>query len=193
MTDGSSFSPDRSASNRDGGTAGTSCAITSLRRIHRKRCCGFTASAMQTPGGFFMASLLKSTSSQPVLPSYAELHCLTNFTFLRGASHPEELAARAFELKYSALAITDECSVAGVVRAHIAVKELNETIKDGKKPRLKLIVGSEVMIEEGPRLVLLATDRASYGAICALITTARMRSPKGKYRLERGDLEAGVG
>ena len=66
------------------------------------------------------------------LPAYAELHCLTNFTFLRGASHPEELAERAAELGYSALAITDECSLAGVVRAHVAAKEHN----------LKLIIGA---------------------------------------------------
>ena len=92
------------------------------------------------------------------LPAYAELHCLTNFTFLRGASHPEELAARAARLGYSALAITDECSFAGVVRAHVAAKEHG----------LKLIVGTELVLE-GMRLVLLATDRGSYGAISSLI------------------------
>ena len=58
----------------------------------------------------------------PLLPAYAELHCLTNFTFLRGASHPEELVERAHALGYCALAITDECSVAGIVRAHMAAK-----------------------------------------------------------------------
>ena len=58
-----------------------------------------------------------------MFPSYAELHCLTNFTFLRGASHSEELVERASKLGYSALAITDECSLAGVVRAHVAAKE----------------------------------------------------------------------
>ena len=60
-----------------------------------------------------------------MLPDYAELHCVSNFSFLRGASHPEELVERAYVLGYRALAITDECSVAGVVRAHIAAKELN--------------------------------------------------------------------
>ena len=68
-----------------------------------------------------------------VFPSYAELHCLTNFSFFRGASHPEELVERAAQLRYSALAITDECSVAGVVRAHGAAKESG----------LKIIVGAE--------------------------------------------------
>ena len=94
------------------------------------------------------------------LPAYAELHCLTNFTFLRGASHPEELAARAAELGYSALAITDECSLAGVVRAHVAAKEHN----------LKLIIGAEFRLADGPKLVLLATDRDAYGNLSQLIT-----------------------
>jgi len=117
-----------------------------------------------------------------VLPAYAELHCLTNFSFLRGASHPEELVERAHALGYAALAITDECSVAGVVRAYI----------EAKKHGLKIIVGTEVQIENGPRLVLLATDRAGYGRMCALITKARMRTPKGTYRLETSDLDDGL-
>ena len=71
-----------------------------------------------------------------MFPSYAELHCLTNFTFLRGASHSEELVVRASKLGYSALAITDECSLAGVVRAHVAAKEAG----------LKLIIGTELTI-----------------------------------------------
>ena len=74
-----------------------------------------------------------------MFPSYAELHCLTNFTFLRGASHPEELAERAARLGYSALAVTDECSLAGVVRAHVAAKEHG----------LKLIVGTEMGFATG--------------------------------------------
>jgi len=81
--------------------------------------------------------------------AYAELHCISNFSFLRGASHPEELVARAREEGYAALAITDECSLAGVVRAHI----------EAKKCGLKLIIGSEFRLDDGLRLVLLATDR----------------------------------
>ena len=81
---------------------------------------------------------------------YAELHCLSNFSFLRGASHPEELVERAAKLGYAALAITDECSVAGVVRAHVAARERG----------LKLIIGSEFRLEDGLRCVLLARDRA---------------------------------
>ena len=113
------------------------------------------------------------------LPEYAELHCLSNFSFLRGASHPEELVERAHALGYAALALTDECSLAGAVRAHLAAKERG----------LKLIFGTEVTLEDGLKLVLLATDRRSYGAICALITTGRRRSKKGAYALNRKDVE----
>jgi error-prone DNA polymerase len=85
------------------------------------------------------------------LPGYAELHCISNFTFLRGASHPGELVERAWQLGYAALAITDECSVAGIVRAHVAAREVG----------LKLIVGAEFRVSDGPRLVLLAAARVS--------------------------------
>jgi error-prone DNA polymerase len=113
------------------------------------------------------------------LPDYAELHCLSNFSFLRGASHPEELVARAKALGYRALALTDECSLAGVVRAHQAAQEC----------ALPLIFGSEIRLEDG-KLVLLATDRRSYGAISSLITTGRRRRKKGEYSLGRADVEA---
>ncbi len=116
------------------------------------------------------------------LPPYAELHCLTNFSFLRGASHAEELVERAHALGYSALAITDECSVAGIVRAHVAARE----------SKLKLIFGTEIRIENGPKLVLLATDRAAYARMCALITRGRMRAIKGRYRLDWSDLDDGL-
>src|SRR6185503_15806120 len=111
------------------------------------------------------------------LPAYAELHCLSNFSFLRGASQPQELALRAAALGYSALAITDECSVAGVVRAYAAAKEVG----------LPLIVGSEFRLSDGPKIVLLAESREGYGALCELITRGRMRSPKGGYSLSMRD------
>ena len=114
--------------------------------------------------------------------AYAELHCISNFSFLRGASHPEELVARAKEEGYAALAITDECSLAGVVRAHI----------EAKKCGLKLIIGSEFRLDDGLRLVLLATDRESYGNLAALITRGRRSAVKGSYRLSRADLADGV-
>ncbi len=114
-----------------------------------------------------------------VLPAYAELHCLSSFTFLRGASLPEELVARARALEYAALAITDECSLAGVVRAHEAAKEAG----------LPLILGSEIALADGPRLTLLATDRDSYGDLAELITRGRRQAEKGSYVLSRADLE----
>src|SRR5687768_625944 len=113
-------------------------------------------------------------------PEYAELHCLSNFTFLRGSSHPEELVARASQLGYAALAITDECSLSGVVRDHEAARECG----------LKLIIGSEIRLEDGLKFVLLATDRVSYGRLSAFITLGRMRTAKGSYRLTRSDLDA---
>ncbi|HYS58169.1 MAG TPA: error-prone DNA polymerase [Burkholderiales bacterium] len=116
------------------------------------------------------------------LPAYAELHCLSNFTFLRGASHPEDLVKRAAGLGYSALAVTDECSLAGAVRAHVAAKDVG----------LPLIIGSEIRLQDGPRLVLLATDREGYGNLSELITRGRRRTKKGGYSLCWGDLDGGL-
>ena len=141
---------------------------------------------------------------------YAELHCITNYSFLRGASHPEELVEQAAKLGYSAIAITDECSMAGVVKAHVAAKDCN----------LKLIVGSEFHFDsnlprinnaatrymprgqssrqaiknqlgttqESVHLILLAPNRTAYGQICNLITIGRRRANKGEYQLDLDDL-----
>src|SRR5437016_317911 len=126
-------------------------------------------------------SIAKTTpgTCMAYLPDYAELHALSNFSFLRGASHPEELVSRAHALGYKALALTDECSLAGAVRAHFAAKECG----------LPLIHGTEITVEKA-KLILLATDRRSYGAISALITTGRRRSKKGTYSLTLADVEA---
>jgi error-prone DNA polymerase len=113
------------------------------------------------------------------LPDYAELHCLSNFSFLCGASHPEELVSRAQALGYRALALTDECSLAGAVRAHQRAKECG----------LPLILGTEILAE-GVKLVLLAADRRSYGAISSLLTTGKRRSKKGAYSLKLSDVES---
>lgn len=115
--------------------------------------------------------------------SYAALHCLSNFSFLRAASHPEELVRRAAELGHYAIAIADECSVAGVVRAHVAAKEIG----------IALLIGSEFVLTDTPeleRVVLYATDRESYGDLCELITLARSRTEKGSYRLTLSDMLA---
>jgi error-prone DNA polymerase len=113
-------------------------------------------------------------------PAYAELHCLSNFTFLRGASHPHELVEQADALGYRALALTDECSVAGVVRAHMAAKG---------RP-LRLLIGSEFRLSCGLRLVALAIDRRGYARLCRLISRGRRAADKGQYALTRADLEA---
>src|SRR5215212_8237336 len=101
---------------------------------------------------------------------YAELHCKTNFSFLEGASHPDELAARAAELGYAALAITDRNSLAGVVRAHVAAKQVE----------IKLLIGAEITPRDAPVVALWATDRQAYGRLSRLITRGRREAPKGE-------------
>jgi error-prone DNA polymerase len=112
-------------------------------------------------------------------PDYAELHCLSNFSFQRGASHAHELFERAARHGYRALAITDECTLAGIVRAWQAAKDTG----------LALIVGSEIQIEHGPKLVLLAETLHGYQRLCRLITLARRRADKGTYRALREDFD----
>ncbi|MGY2378445.1 error-prone DNA polymerase [Pseudomonas sp. SDO524_S393] len=111
--------------------------------------------------------------------SYAELHCLSNFSFQRGASSALELFERAKRQGYSALAITDECTLAGIVRAWQAAKAVE----------LPLIIGSEVRIEGGPKLVLLVENLVGYQHLCRLITVARRRAEKGSYRLVKEDFD----
>src|SRR5579871_3763646 len=116
---------------------------------------------------------------------YAELHCCTNFSFLEGASHPDELVSQALELDYAALAITDRASLAGVVRAHEAAWD-----KEEKKYKLKLIIGATVAPVDSAPLVLWATDRAAYGRLASLLTHARRSAPKGEYHLSFADIAA---
>ncbi len=118
------------------------------------------------------------------LPEYAELQCASNFSFLHGASTAEELVARASQLGYSAIAITDECSLAGVVRAHV----------EAKAAGLPLIIGAHFQLtraDGAPALAFtaLAMNRNGYGNLCELVSLARMRSKKGSYRLAPLDLE----
>src|SRR5687768_9525963 len=124
--------------------------------------------------------MYSSVPSSPSYPSYAELHCCSSFSFLKGASLPEELVERAVTLGYTALAITDECSMAGVVRAH----------SEAKKAGLHLLIGSQFLLEDGLRLVCLAMNREGYGNLCELITLARQRGVKGTYRINRTDFES---
>jgi len=117
---------------------------------------------------------------------YAELHCVSNFSFLRGASHAEELVDTAIEHGYEALAITDECSMAGVVRAHGRIKELK-----AEDPFLsfRLIIGCEFALDDGFRLVALARDAKAYARLCRLITDARRNAEKGSYEINRELIE----
>jgi len=109
---------------------------------------------------------------------YAELHAKSNFSFLEGASHPEELVDRAAELGYAAVAVTDRNSLAGVVRAHVAAKQLG----------MKLVIGAEIAPDDAPPLVLWPTDRAAYGRLARLITRGRRRAEKGACRLTLDDV-----
>lgn len=127
------------------------------------------------------------------LPEHAELHCLTHYSFQRGASSPAELVARAYDLGYRALAITDECSVAGVVRAFLGVAEHEEALDDHDKahpdqpplprnPGFRILYGSEFDFQRF-KLVVIAHDFEGWGNLCEFITAARKAAPKGDYHV----------
>ncbi|GLO60421.1 error-prone DNA polymerase [Vibrio sp. MACH09] len=113
-------------------------------------------------------------------PQYAELFCQSNFSFLTGASHAEELITQANFLRYSALAITDECSLAGVVKAHATIKNHHLSIK--------LIIGSMFWLSAECQIVLLCPNQQAYTELCRIITNARRRAEKGEYNLSEWDL-----
>jgi error-prone DNA polymerase len=149
-------------------------------------------------------------------PSYVELHCTSNFSFLCGASHPEELVERALALGYSGLALTDECSFAGSARAHLALRTLTlpspaerergqlpplaDTVEEGSGERerdelaaareFRLIHGTSIRLAGGPQLLLLAQTRNGYGNLAELVTLARRAAGKGQYHLSPDDLLA---
>jgi error-prone DNA polymerase len=114
------------------------------------------------------------------MTGYAELQVTSNFSFLEGASHPEELVERAAELGHRAIAVTDRNSLASVVRAHVAAKETG----------LRLVVGARLDLEDGPSVLALSTDRAAYGRLSRLITVGRRRAPKGECHIKLDDLFA---
>ncbi len=115
-------------------------------------------------------------------PDYAELHCISSYSFLKGASHPDELVSTAIELGYKALAITDECTLSGVVRAHVAALT--------KKSDFKLIIGSKITLDDSLTLILLVRNREGYAQLCQLITCGRRAAKKGQYLLTRKDFDA---
>ncbi len=114
------------------------------------------------------------------LPGYAELQVTSNFSFLRGASHPGEMVERAAELGYRALALTDRNTLAGVVRGYEAAERAS----------LHFIPGARLDLTDGPSLLCLPTTRDGYGALSRLITTGRRRAPKGECMLTRDDVAA---
>lgn len=123
-------------------------------------------------------SLANATTKRSAGPPYAELRCRTNFSFLEGASHADELVGRAVELGYQALAITDLNSLAGIVRAHVAAKQV----------WLKLLVGAELTLVDALPTVVWASDRPSYARLCRLLTLGRRRAEKGDCQLTWNDL-----
>src|SRR5476649_2298300 len=165
----------------------------SLKR-RTTRAIGFTASAFRMRPGTCMGCTrdMHTIPTKPQraveLPDYAELQCSSYFSFLTGASAPELLVVRAHQLGYTAVAVTDECSLAGVVRAHLAAKEVG----------LHLVIGSqmEVTPEDGSspfKLLILAANRNGYGNLSELITVGRMRSEKGSYLVRPRDIATPVG
>jgi error-prone DNA polymerase len=133
--------------------------------------------------GIYMACLANEPEcSLMPISAYAELFCQSNFSFLEGASHPQELIQRADFLGYQALAITDECSVAGVVRAFTAIKDQQLSIK--------LIVGSLFKLDDEFRVILISPTRQAYAELCRIITNARRRAVKGQYQLNKWDLKS---
>jgi len=148
-------------------------SVSYLSRYREKPLAGKESSTDKEPSA--------SKEPQNAPPAYAELHMLSNFTFLEGASHPEELVLQAAELGYSAVAITDECTLSGAVRAHM----------EAKVQGIKLLVGSRFRVE-GRLLILLAMNRQGYAQLCELITRGRRRADKGSYQLTLSDFEQGL-
>jgi error-prone DNA polymerase len=114
------------------------------------------------------------------MPRYAELQITTNFSFLRGASHPDELVLTAAALGHQAIAITDRNSFAGIVRAHHAAKEIG----------IRLVVGCRLDLCDGTSLLAYPTDRTAYGRLTRLLTLGKRRAPKGECRLDYADVVA---
>src|SRR5689334_20341624 len=115
----------------------------------------------------------------PAREAYAELDVTTNFSFLRGGSHPDELVFRAAVLGYRAIGIADRNSLAGVVRAHDAVRQVEE--QGGVAPRL--VIGARLVFADGPDVLAFPVDRAGYGRLCRLLTLGKRRAEKGECLL----------
>src|SRR5215813_11736728 len=145
------------------------------RRDGASGCSGRVSTVMtKSRTGLFMASF-----PEPA-PRYAELQVTTNFSFLRGASHPDELVLTAAALGHQAIAITDRNSFAGVVRAHHAAKEVG----------IRLVVGCRLDLSDGTSLLVYPEDRSAYGRLTTLLTLGKRRAPKGECHLDYADVAA---
>src|SRR5438876_6987883 len=146
-----------------------------IRRGGASGCSGrVCTAATASRAGFSMASF-----PDPA-PRYAELQVTTNFSFLRGAAHPDELVLTAAALGHQAIAITDRNSFAGIVRAHHAAKEVG----------LRLVVGCRLDLRDGTSLLAFPEDRAAYGRLARLLTLGKRRAPKGECHLDYADVVA---
>src|SRR5262249_5452980 len=121
---------------------------------------------------------------------YAELQVTTNFSFLRGASHADDLVVQAKALGLSAIAVTDRNSLAGVVRAHVAAKPKEEEVKDERdeKDKFRLVIGARLDLEDAPSLLVYPTDRVAYGRLCRLLSEGQLKADKGKCVLTLADV-----
>ncbi|WP_119420240.1 error-prone DNA polymerase [Desertibaculum subflavum] len=118
------------------------------------------------------------TAAEQAAPAYVELQVTTNFSFLRGASQPEELVVAAAALGHPAIGIADRNSLAGVVRAHVMAKEQG----------IRIVVGARLDFSDAPSVLCYPADRRAYGRLCCLLTTGRRRAPKGECHLTVADL-----
>ena len=130
-----------------------------------------------------------ATSASGQVRPFAELHTISNYSFLRGASHPEELVKQAHALGYQAIAITDECSYAGLVKAHMAATDCRIKLIIGAEFNLRVTISNE---QVSAKVVLLATDRSTYGQLSGLITKLRRGSEKGEYDASLDDFRFGL-
>ncbi len=116
------------------------------------------------------------------MTAYAELQVTSNYSFLRGGSHPDELVLSAKALGLAALGLADRNTLAGVVRAHTAAKQAG----------LKLLVGARLIPEDGPELLCYPSDRAAYGRLCRLLTLGKRRAEKGDCRFTLAEAREGL-
>src|SRR6201984_3371039 len=173
----------RSGGGREAPARSMRSATTTGSRTRRggaSVCSGRVSTAMtKSRAGLSMASFPEPVLSERA-PRYAELQVTTNFSFLRGASHPDELVLTAAALDHQAIAITDRNSFAGIVRAHHAAKEVE----------IRLVVGCRLDLRDGTSLLAYPTDRAAYGRLTRLLTLGKRRAPKGECHLDYADVVA---